>query len=326
MAHHEPLIAEALAFRVINAAGFVTTLGGAPLDPEVLAAQAAVGRVNVDMRALTIWAGRRVAEATGAEDGLVTAGAAAGLALATAACIAGGNPARARALPHGPGRPEIIVQRSLHNAYNHALELGGAHLIEVGYPTRPGLGRTYEWEIESAIGEATVAIAHSVMSDPGAVPLEVVADVAHRHGLPVIVDAAAELPPVGNLRAFLEAGADLVAISGGKAIRGPQASGILAGRADLIASARMQQLDMDVDPVIWRELEGVLPFQHGIGRSMKVGKEEIVGLVVALDRFVAADHDATAHELEGWLRDLAERLPGGEVSPGGQRQIGRAHV
>lgn len=311
------LIDEALALRVVNAAGFVTTLGGAPVEDAVLAAQSALGRVNVEVRALADWAGLQLAAATGAEAGWVTAGAAAGLALAAAACIAGSDPARARALPHGPNRPEIIVQRSLHNAYNHALELGGAHLVEVGYPSRPGLGRTYAWEIEAAIGEQTVAIAHAVMLDDGAIPLEAVVEIARRHGLPVIVDAAAELPPVTNLRAFVEAGADLVVFSGGKAIRGPQASGILAGRADLVASARLQQLDMDVDPVIWREQEGAEPPQHGIGRSMKVGKEEIVGLVIALERFQATDHDEQARELEDWLRAAAGSIKGATIRPGG---------
>src|SRR6185437_6671409 len=129
----------------------------------------------------------------------------------------------------------------------------------------------------------------------GSVPLEGVVEIAHRHGLPVIVDAAGGVPPVENLRRFVAAGADLVAFSGGKAIGGPQASGILVGRADLIASVALQHQDMDVYPATWNRRgliadQSVAGIPHqGFGRSMKVGREEIVGLVTALRIFAAGD-------------------------------------
>ena len=144
-------------------------------------------------------------------------------------------------------------------------------------------------------------------------PLPAVAEIAHRHGLPVIVDAAAELPPRSNLRRFIAEGADVVVFSGGKAIGGPQASGILAGRADLIASVALQHQDMDVRPETWNKrglLDGAvsgIPHQ-GFGRAMKVGREEIAGLVTALRSFAAGSDEADFHSWSGLL-DQIEHEP-----------------
>jgi L-seryl-tRNA(Ser) seleniumtransferase len=155
------------------------------------------------------------------------------------------------------------------------------------------------------------------MSTPGTVPLPEVAEVAHRHGLPVIVDAAAALPPRANLRRFISEGADLVAFSGGKAIGGPQGSGLLIGRRNLIESARLQMLDMDVYPEVWRAGRGYLssgrlpgPPHHGIGRSCKVGKEQAVGLLVALERYLAHDEAAELAAQSARVYRLAEALDG----------------
>jgi L-seryl-tRNA(Ser) seleniumtransferase len=205
-------------------------------------------------------------------------------------------------LPEVPdGRNEIIIVRSQRNMYDRALTVAGGHLIEVGIPDRysgPGVRDAAPWEIEAAITPRTAAICY--LAQPQSRPsLAEVAEIAHAHTIPVLVDAAAQLPPQDNLRRFLGQGADLVAFSGGKAIGGPQASGILAGRGDLVASALMQMLDLDLFPDTWnppeefarlRQMRG-LP-QHGIGRSCKVGKEEIIGLLVALERFVATDDAA----------------------------------
>jgi L-seryl-tRNA(Ser) seleniumtransferase len=148
-------------------------------------------------------------------------------------------------------------------------------------------------------------------------PLAQVVDMAHRHRLPVLVDAAAQLPPVENLRRFVASGADLVVFSGGKAIRGPQGTGILCGRRDLIASAALQQLDLDVRPETWRPPEpylcrdalSAIP-HHGIGRGFKVSKEEIVGLLVALERFVTLDHAAEQAQQARRLATIEARLAG----------------
>ena len=306
---------------VINVAGPVTRLSGAPLHPEVAAAMAEAAQHCVRIEDVQEAAGRELAQATGAEAGYVTAGAASGLALGAAACIAGLDVAAMDRLPDTTGlRNEIIVQRPHLTAYTHALRLAGSKLVEVGYLGFPGQGITWPWQIESAITEQTAAIAYSFGRTPGVVPLAEVVAIAHRHGLPVIVDAAAALPPVENLRALIAIGADLVAFSGGKAIGGPQASGILVGRADLIESVALQHQDMDVYPETWtwrgRYLEsGLLPGppHHGIGRPMKVGKEEIVGLVVALRRFLARDHDAERATQERRLATIlaaVEGLPG----------------
>jgi L-seryl-tRNA(Ser) seleniumtransferase len=198
---------------------------------------------------------------------------------------------------------EIIIQKPHQVAYNHALAAAGARLVEVGYMGYPGVGATYAWQIEAAISEMTVAIAFQLVDAPNTVPLEDVVRIAHAHQLAVIVDAAAALPPAHNLQRFIAAGVDLVSFSGGKAIGGPQASGILCGRADLIRSVALQHQDMDVHAATWelRDVVTGIP-HHGIGRSMKVGKEEIVGLVAALRRYVARDHAA---DQERWHAQLA---------------------
>jgi len=196
-------------------------------------------------------------------------------------------------------------------------------MVEVGYLGYPGAGGTHSWQLAAAINERTAAVACPILDTPGTVPLPEVCQIAHERGIPVIVDAAAELPPRANLRRFITEGADLVVFSGGKAIGGPQASGILAGRADLIASVALQHQDMDVRPETWSwrpllasgHLAGV-PHQ-GFGRSMKVGREEIVGLITALRRFAAGSDE---EDLERWQRRLdpieqaLEGIPGIRVS------------
>jgi D-glucosaminate-6-phosphate ammonia-lyase len=204
-------------------------------------------------------------------------------------------------------KDEVVVQRGHRNAYDHAIRAVGVRMVEVGYLGYPGAGGTSPWQIAAAITERTAAVACPILDTPGTVPLPEVCQLAHERGVPVIVDAAAELPPRANLRRFIAEGADLVVFSGGKAIGGPQASGILAGRADLIASVALQHQDMDVRPETWSwrplldsgRLAGV-PHQ-GFGRSMKVGREEIVGLITALRRFAA---DSDEEDLQRWQRCL----------------------
>jgi D-glucosaminate-6-phosphate ammonia-lyase len=304
--------------RIVNAAGPVTRLGGNRLAPEVAEAMAEAAQSHVQIDELQERASLFLAEATGAEAGLITCGAEAGLLLGAAACLAGFDPRKMDDLPlvHD-GRNEIVVQRGHRNAYDHALRAAGGVLVEVGYLGAPGAGCHYAWQIEAAITPRTVAVACPVMDTPGTVPLSEVAEVAHRHNLPVIVDAAAGLPPRANLRRFIAEGADLVAFSGGKAIGGPQGSGLLVGRRDLIESARLQMLDMDVYPEIWRAGREYLrsgrlpgPPHHGIGRSCKVGKEQAVGLLVALERYLAHDEAAELAAQAARVYRLAEALDG----------------
>lgn len=300
---------------VINASGTLTRLGGSRMAPEVLAAMAEAAASFVPIDELQARAGQIIAEVTGAESGYVVTGAAAGLSLGVAACVAGFDVAAMDRLPDTSGlKNEVVVQRGHRNAYDHAIRAVGVRMVEVGYLGYPGAGGTYPWQIADAITERTAAIACPILDTPGTVPLRDVCAIAHEHGVPVIVDAAAELPPRSNLRQFIAEGADLVVFSGGKAIGGPQASGILAGRADLIASVALQHQDMDVRDATWSKrgllASGVLrgvPHQ-GFGRSMKVGREEIVGLLVALQRFAAGSDEADLERMQRLLDPIEAAL------------------
>jgi L-seryl-tRNA(Ser) seleniumtransferase len=284
---------------VVNAAGHLTRLGGSLMSDEVLAAMREAAQNYVAMDQLQAAASRVIAEVTGAEAGIVTAGAAAGLLLGAAACMTGLDPQKMNQLPDTTGlRAEIVMQKAHRDGYDHAVRATGARLVEVGMPYG---ARAYE--LRSALSERTAAVLYIVARSKGIpLPLDETIRIAHERGVPVIVDAAGELPPAVNLQRFIDAGADLVTFSGGKAIRGPQASGILCGRRDLITAAALQMLDMDVDAAVWTppvELAADLPVagppEQGIGRALKVGKEEIVGLLVALRAYAARDH----------VRDLA---------------------
>ena len=304
----------------INAAGLLTRLGGSLMPAEGLDAMTEAAGSFVDMAELQAAASAVIARHTGAEAGLVTAGAAAALTLATAACLAGLDPARMDRLPETDDIPnEVLMCRTHRTGYDHAIRAAGARIREVGFNDRAtgaGVRDVEAWELETAITPRTVAIAYA--ASPGSQPpLSEVVAVGRRHALPVLVDAAAQLPPVDNLRRFTAEGAGLVAFSGGKAIRGPQGTGILCGRRDLVAAAALQQLDMDFRPETWRPPEDYLlraalrgiP-HHGIGRGFKVSKEEIVGLLVALERFVTLDHAAEQARQEALLAGIRERLTG----------------
>jgi L-seryl-tRNA(Ser) seleniumtransferase len=303
--------------RRINAAGTLTRLGGALMDEEVVAAMAAAARASVDIGELQAAASRVISKLTGAEAGIVTTGAAAALTLAAAAAMTRWDVARMAALPHADGFPhEILLPRTHYTSYAHALRASGARLVDIGHNDRgtgAGVRGLESWEIEAAITPRTAAFAFA--ANPGNIlDLKTVTDVCKARDIPVIVDAAAQLPPKANLKRFFELGADLVVFSGGKAIGGPQASGILAGRRDLVGAALVQQLDMDVSPATWappdlidtQKMKGIP--HHGLGRGFKAGKEEIIGLLVALERFAAADDEAANAALEERLQRIARSL------------------
>ena len=324
--------------RRINAAGTLTRLGGSLMAPEVIDAMSAAARWSVDLGELQAAASRTIARITGAETGLVTTGAAAALTLAAAASMTRWDIGRMAALPHTEGSPnEILLPRTHRTGYAHALQAAGARLVDLGHNDRgtgAGVRGIEPWEIEAAITPRTVAFAFS--ANPSNIQeLPIVVSVCKPRGLPVIVDAAAQLPPKANLRRFTDLGADLVAFSGGKAIGGPQASGILAGRRDLVGAALVQQLDMDVAPETWTPpdlidrdaLKGVP--HHGLGRGFKAGKEEIVGLLVALERFAAADDEALNAQRETRLTRIAASLgalPGVGTRVLTARETGRVPV
>jgi L-seryl-tRNA(Ser) seleniumtransferase len=305
---------------IINAKGPSTRLSGGIMRAEVAQAMVEASQHCVDMAVLQARASELIAAATGAEAVLVTSGAAAGLLLGAAACVTGLDPGRMNRLPDTRGMPgEIVMVRSQRNFYDHALRAAGVQLVEVGLPDRyagAGVRDAEAWEIADAIGERTAAV-HWVAGAQARPALEEVVAVAHAAGLPVLVDAAAQLPPVLNLRRFIDAGADLVAFSGGKAIGGPQASGILCGRRYLIMAAALQCLDLDVFYDLWAPPPGFidktrlkgLP-QHGIGRGCKVGKEEVVGLLTALRLFVKEDGVARRARWGRLMTELVEGLDG----------------
>jgi L-seryl-tRNA(Ser) seleniumtransferase len=328
------------AARVINAAGTLTRLSGARASPRVAAAMAEAAQQSFDMWALQAAASKRIAAATGAEAGLVTTGASAGLTLAAAAAIAGLEPARMQALPgRGVMANEIVVPRTHRNGYDRALAAAGAVLVDVGNADREtgaGVRGLEAWEVEAAVSPLTVALLASA-SPATERDIPVLAGVAARRGLPLVVDAAAQLPPVSNLRAPITMGASLVVFSGGKAIGGPQASGILAGKQALVASAALQMLDMDVRPDAFMAPAAffgsarpeTLP-RHGIGRGFKASKEAIVGLMVALEEFLARDQATARAAVEARLAAIAERLAGlrglSVEMAGGRRDCGRPRL
>ncbi|WP_436931511.1 aminotransferase class V-fold PLP-dependent enzyme [Halosimplex halobium] len=301
---------------VVNAAGTKTRIGGSRIRPEAREAMDRAAEAFVRLSDLQAAASDRIAEVTGAEAGYVTNGAAGALLLGTAACIAGTDPGVMARLPDTGGvADEIVMPRTHRTGYDHALRTAGATIVDVGTNDATlgtGARNVEPWEYADAIGEDTAAVAHVYKAYEGP-PLAEVCEVAHDHGLPVIVDAAAELPPASNLSWFTEQGADLVAFSGGKAIRGPQTTGILAGRADLIESVAAQHLDTHAAEPVWDPPERLLDAdrfdgvpRQGVGRPLKVGKEELVGLLAALDAFLEADQDALGDE---W-RERAEGIAG----------------
>lgn len=305
--------------RRINVAGTLTRLGGSLMEPEVLQAMVQAAAASVDIAELQTGASGVIARVTGAQAGIVTSGAAAGLTLAVAACLARWDVARMAALPDTRGMPNrVLMARTHRNSYDHAIRLAGARIIDIGHNDRgtgAGIRGLEPWEIDAAITDQTAAMVF-VATAQTADELPAVLEVVHARGLPVIVDAAAQLPPRSNLQRFISAGADLVVFSGGKALGGPQSSGILAGRRDLIGSALVQMMDMDVSPQTWspsslidrQALKGIP--HHGIGRGFKVGKEEIAGLVCALERFMARDEDAHAAALGARLQAITAALAG----------------
>jgi D-glucosaminate-6-phosphate ammonia-lyase len=303
---------------IINANGPSTRLSGGVMRPEVAQAMVEASQHCVEMADLQARASEIIAEITGAEAGLVTAGAAAGLLLGAAACVTGLDAGRMNRLPDTREMAnEIVIVRSQRNFYDHMIRAVGVRLIEVGLPDRyagAGARDAEAWEIADVLSERTAAV-HWVAGPNARPSLEQVVEVAHAAGVPVMVDAAAQLPPAANLRRFIQAGADLVTFSGGKAIGGPQASGILCGRRYLVMAAALQNLDLDVLYELWEppahfidktRLKG-LP-QHGIGRGCKVGKEEIVGLLTALRLFVEEDAATRRARWRGLMQELADGL------------------
>lgn len=285
---------------VINALGPASQLGCATLSEQVRAAMDAAAQHYVPISEMQERACRAIVTATGAEAGCVASGGDACLALAAAACITGEDRAAMDRLPDTTGlRNEIVVHRAHRNPFDHALRAVGARFVEFGYVGQGSGVGAYRWQLEAAINDNTAAIFYVAgRAQPNVLPFDDVIEVARARRLPVIVDGAHD--DIRGIRDLIARGADLVATSGGKDLRGPAASGVLAGRRDLIRAATLQQQDMHVHPDSWTpplangssaDLVHEPPHQ-GIGRTFKVGREEIAGIIVALEALADRDPDA----------------------------------
>lgn len=280
---------------VTNAASSLTRLGGSTLPEPVLAAMRQASQSLVDMSQFASRVGRELARLTRNEAAFVSASAAAGLTLGVLAFRTQGQLNLVTRLPQHPTlKAEIIMFCAHRNPYDRVVQLAGARIRQVG-----NVKQTFDYELEAAIGPETAGILYvaGVDFERGGLSLEQTVQIASRHGVPVLVDAAAQLPPVNNLwRYTSELQADLAVFSGGKQLRGPQASGLVVGKRWAVEAVRAN----------------AAPHQH-YGRAMKAGKEEIAGLLTAVELFVAQDHEARFEELlsicEVWAKRLSE-LPG----------------
>jgi L-seryl-tRNA(Ser) seleniumtransferase len=266
---------------VINCKGTFTIISGSLSLPEVKQAMMEASRHYVHIDELMEAVGKRLADLTGAEFGMVTSGCAAALAHATAAAIAGGDPERMQRLPNLAGlKNEVIAPRYSRNVYDHAIRMLGVKFVDV----------ENEQQLRSALGPQTALVmVLATPEDAGPFGLEPIARIAHEYKVPVLVDAAAEDLTIPNVH--LTRGADLVAYSGGKALRGPQSAGILLGRKDLIKAAWLNSAP-----------------HHAFGRPMKAGKEDIMGMLAAVEMWVRRDHKAEWKQWEGWLAEIAKSV------------------
>jgi L-seryl-tRNA(Ser) seleniumtransferase len=268
---------------LINARGTFTIISGSLMLPEVRAAMDAAAQRHVHLDELMAAVGARLAELTKAEWGMVSSGCSAALTHATAACVAGGNPDLHVRIPNLAGFPkdEVIIPKHSRNVYDAAVRAVGVRVLEVG---------TSE-ELEAALGPRTAMVYILAGPEADKPPLDTraIALLARQKRVPVLVDAAAEVLTVPNVH--LENGATLVAYSGGKCIRGPQTAGLLLGRKDLVRAAWVHSAP-----------------HHGFSRSMKVGKEEAIGMLMAVEMWVKRNHDAEWKQWMAWLDAIAARV------------------
>ena len=269
---------------IINCRGTFTIIGGSIERPEVRAAMEAASHDFIQYDELADGIGKRLAEITGAEWGMVSAGCAAGMKHVTAACVTGGNPEKLIRIPDLAGfeKTEVVIPKSSRNSYDHAIRNIGVKIIEVDSPD----------ELKGALSERTAMIYIMAYdeSQPGQpLSLENIVKIARPHKIPVLVDAAAEVLTIPNIH--LQRGADVVVYSGGKAICGPQCAGLILGRKDILMSA-------------WQASSP----HHGPGRDNKVGREEMIGMLAAVEAWTKRDHTAEWKTWLSWLDHIAARV------------------
>jgi uncharacterized pyridoxal phosphate-dependent enzyme len=272
---------------VINCEGTMTVLGGSLPHPELEAVMLQAGRHFVSMLELEVAAGKRIAQMLKLPNGftaLVTSGAAAAIQSGLAGILTGDNETLIRQLPDLTGmKSEVIIQKSHRNPFDHQLRTTGVKLVEI--ETREQLRR--------AVNERTAMMHFTNFANAaGQIKVDEWPKLAKQYNLPCMNDAAADTPPVSHLWDYTVMGYDLVTFSGGKAIRGPQCAGLLIGRTDLVANALLNNS----------------PHEDTIGRSQKVGKEEIVGMIKALELYLNEDHDALSREWQSRLDNIASQV------------------
>ncbi len=283
------LLGELGVRRLINAAGTYTSLTASLMPQEVIAAMLEASRHYVALDELHDKVGLRIAAMLKCEAAMVTAGAASALTLGTAAVLTGKDPEKIARLPDLNGmKTDVIIQKSHRFGYDHAVRNCGIRLIEV---------QTHQ-ELESRVSESTALMLFlNANQDQGQIGAAEFVEIGRRHQIPTFNDCAADVPPVENLFKYVAMGFDLVTFSGGKGIRGPQSAGLLLGRRDLVEAARLN----------------TSPHSDSIGRGMKVNKEEMVGMLVALELYLQRDH---AREWLEWeeraqlIRNAAAAVPG----------------
>jgi uncharacterized pyridoxal phosphate-dependent enzyme len=275
--------------KVINAAGNNSRLGSSTLSSEVFNAMNEASKIYVNMNELQLRCGEYISKITGAEGGLVTAGAASGLLLAASACITGTNLALILEMPKPAIGKEIIVQKGHRTPYDQAITISGARLVEVGIPHQ-----TYIEQIENAINANTVAFLYTfgeTVNRSGEVSLDDVMQISKKYKIPTIVDGSLVNYPFTRIKECIKMDVDLLVTSGGKHIFGPSCTGFICGKKDLLEACRLQAFP-----------------NYGIGRVMKIGKEEIMGLMTALEIYLKRDSKKEHKEWEDRIHYLVSKL------------------
>ncbi|HKW98714.1 MAG TPA: hypothetical protein VJN43_13335 [Bryobacteraceae bacterium] len=268
----------------INAAGTYTVLTASLMTPECMQAIDYSSRHFVHLNELHDRVGERIASLIGCEAAMVSAGAASALTLGTAACMTGANEEFVRRLPDTTGmKTEVIIQKAHRYGYDHAVRDCGIRFIEV----------ESREDLERSINEKTaMMLFFNAATPPGPIKADEFAQLGKKHNVPTFNDAAADVPPVENLSKYIKMGFDLVTFSGGKGIRGPQSAGLLLGRKDLIQAARMN----------------ASPNSDSIGRGMKVNKEELLGMMAAVETYLKKDHEAEWRDWEKRVKTIADTV------------------
>ena len=284
---------------LINCRGTFTIISGSVILPEVREAIVLASQRYVNIDELMEAVGARIAELMDCEWGLITDGCAAALCQVTAACVAGSDPEKMIRLPDTAGmKNEVIVQTCHRNVYDHAIRMVGVKMIEVDTKA----------ELKAVLNDRTAMFfVFGDAEERGQITTKEMAAIGHEHGIPTFVDAAAERPDVPNW--YLEQGADAVAYSGGKCLRGPQASGLVLGRKDLLQAAFLNGAP-----------------HHALARPMKAGKEEIMGLLAAVEQWIKRNHKAEWKEWERRLGVITDAVKDFASVTTTIRQRGRSNV